>query len=226
VTEPSLRDAVAASSLAGEDAHRDLLESVVETARTIFRARAASITLYDEQADRLVFRSVAGEGSEDLVGQSFPAGEGIAGFVLRSREPLVVEDVTADPRFGRRVAESTGYVPKGLMAVPLLRGDRVLGVLSVLDRPQNAVFTLAEMDLLTLFGRQAAVALDIVERARSARAMLDGQGEGAELAEVAQALDGLEGARRDAAIRLLRALRDLLGDRGSDRAGDGPALRF
>lgn len=205
-----LRAAVAASALAGEQAHAELLQSVVDTARAIFRAQAASITLHDTDADVLVFRAVAGAGADDLVGQSFPAGQGIAGFVLRSREPLTIEDVSADPRFARAVAEGTGYVPKGIMAVPLLRGDRALGVLQVLDRPTDAHFSLAEMELLALFGRQAAIALDVVESARAARAVMDGAGEAAAVARVAEALDALEGERREAGTRLLEALAQVL----------------
>src|SRR5262249_24176192 len=73
-----------------------------------------------------------------------------------------------DPRFARDVAERTGYVPKGLMAVPLLHDERALGVLQVLDRPSKSRFSLEEMELLGLFGTQAAVALDLLRAARRA----------------------------------------------------------
>jgi GAF domain-containing protein len=215
-----LHAAVAASSLAGEEAHHELLQSIVETARSIFGAKASSIILYDEEPDELVFRAATGEGSERLIGTRFGAGEGIAGFVLRSGEPLVVEDVTKDPRFARRVAERSGYVPQGLMAVPLLRGDRTLGVLQVLDRPADARFTLAEMDLLALFGRQAAIALDIVESAAAARSVLADDPEAAAVARVAEALEALEGPRREAGRRLMRALEELLSGSGGPRRGD------
>ena len=85
----------------------------------------------------------------------------------------MIDDVGADPRFSREVAESTGYVPRGLMAAPLVRDERVLGVLSVLDRPADERFTAAEMELLGRFASQAAIALDIVESARGARALLE-----------------------------------------------------
>ena len=61
------------------------------------------------------------------------------------------------------------------MAVPLLVEERALGVLEVLDRPSDSRFTLAEMDLLGLFANQAAIALDLLQRARRARAALDGE---------------------------------------------------
>ena len=103
-------------------------------ARAIFDARASSIFLLDEEADELVLEAVSGEGEGEIVGLRFPSSTGIAGWVLVSRQPLVIDDVSADPRWARNVAERTGYVPKGLMAVPLLHEERTLGVLYVLDR--------------------------------------------------------------------------------------------
>lgn len=206
-----LRAAVAAAALGAEDAHRELLGSVVQTARAIFGARASSVFLLDEPAGELVFAAVSGEGEADLVGRRFPAGTGIAGFTLASRQPLVLEDVSQDPRFNRAAAESTGYVPRGLMSVPLLRGERALGVLQVLDRAAGR-FGLKEMELLGLFAAQAAAALDVLERARRARMVLDdGEDRLAAVARVAEALDGLGGRRGEASERLLVALADVLG---------------
>ena len=208
-----LHAAVAAGVLGVESDFRRLLTSVVEVARAIFRARASSIFLLDEKADELVFEAVAGEGADTLVGQRFPSSTGIAGWVLVTRQPLVIEDVTADPRFGREAAESTGFVPKGLMAVPLLNEERSLGVLEVLDRPSDSRFSMQEMDLLTLFASQAAIALDLLQRAREAQAALADRGDIAVLARVATALrqeEEEDGERKEAGLRLLRALEELL----------------
>ena len=197
-----LRAAVAAATLGAEDAYAELLSSVVEVARAIFGAKASSILLLDEAADELVFAAVSGEGSAGLVGRRFPSSTGIAGWVLVTRQPLVVEDVAEDPRFAEEAAESTGYVPRGLMATPLLRGERGLGVLEVLDRPTSSSFTLAEIDLLGLFASQAAIALDLLLRARTARGALDGSPDDP-LARFAAALGGLD---EDVADVLLDAL--------------------
>jgi GAF domain-containing protein len=205
-----LSAAVAAGALAGEGAHRDLLQSIVEVARVLFAAKAASITLLDEEADELVFEAVAGEGSDTLVGSRFPATQGIAGWVVSARQPIVLDEVGKDPRFSREAAESTGYVPKALIAVPLLRGDRVLGALSVLDRSDDSVFGLEEMELLELFADQAAIALDIVQSARGAGRVLEGSGDLAVVSRLAAALEGLEGERREAAARMLESLTELL----------------
>jgi GAF domain-containing protein len=208
-----LQAAVAAGVLGAEEQFRALLQSIVDVARAIFRAKASSVFLLDEETDELVFEAVAGEGADSLVGQRFPSSTGIAGFVLVSRQPLVIEDVVADPRFSRETAESTGFVPKGLMAVPLLHEERALGVLEVLDRPQDTRFTLAEMELLGLFANQAAIALDLLQRARRAQSALAGQGELAVLARVAAALEGArdeDDTSRETALRLLVELEKLL----------------
>lgn len=205
-----LRAAVAAGVVSAEDSYRALLQSIVEVARAIFAAKASSITLLDEDTDELVFEAVAGEGADTLVGRRMPSGTGIMGWTLTTRQPLVIEDVSADPRHSRETAEETGYVPKGLMSVPLLYEERALGVLQVLDR--STPFTLQEMELLGLFGNQAAIALDLLQRGRRASDALEGADEDLALvARLASALDALEGKRRDAALELMAVLERILG---------------
>lgn len=202
--------AVAAGVLDAEEGFRALLQSTVEVARAIFHARAASIFLLDAEHDELVFEAVAGEGAKTLVGQRFSSSTGVAGWVLVTRQPLVVDDLATETRFSREAAESTGYVPKSLMAVPLLVDERVLGVLEVLDRPSDRPFTLAEMDLLGLFAGQAAIALDLLLRARRARDALAGAGDLAALARLAARLDASDDDARAAGLALLQALERVL----------------
>src|SRR5207248_6731277 len=171
-----VRAAVAAGVMPADEAFRELLQSIVDVARAIFGAKASSVFLLDEESSELVFEAVSGAGADELVGRRFPSGTGVAGWVIASRQSLVIEDVGEDPRFSREVAESTGYVPKGLMAVPLLHEERVLGVLEVLDRPQQAAFSLKEMELLGLFASDAAIALDLPQKSRLARAVREDEG--------------------------------------------------
>jgi len=205
-----LQAAVAAGVLGAEEGHRALLQSTAEVARAIFKARASSIFLLDTETDELVFEAVAGEGAQTLIGQRFPSSTGVAGWALVTRQPLVVDDLTADTRFSQEAAESTGYVPKALMAVPLLVEDRALGVLEVLDRSSEQPFSLADMNLLGLFASQAAVALDLLQRARRARAALAGEGELGALARVAAQLEAAGEEARLAGLELLRSLERLL----------------
>jgi GAF domain-containing protein len=206
-----LRAAVAAGVTGSEDAYRALLSAIVEVARSIFGAKASSILLLDEETQELVFEAVVGEGEETLIGMRFPAGTGIAGWVLATRTPLVIEDVNKDPRFASDVAEDTGYVPSGLMAAPLLHDENALGVLEVLDRPERAHFSLQEMELLGLFANQAAIAVDLLLRARTAEHVLESnEGELGVVAELAASVNALDEDRREAGFKLLRDLADTL----------------
>jgi signal transduction protein with GAF and PtsI domain len=110
------------------------LGSAVEVLRHLFESAACSISLVDDEGAELVFVAADGAGAAEIVGQSVPVGRGIAGWAAMSGQPIAVSDVQADPRFARDVAESTSYVPRTILAAPLMGADGdVLGVLSVLD---------------------------------------------------------------------------------------------
>jgi GAF domain-containing protein len=216
MSEPhDVRAAVAAGVVGSSESFRELLSAIVTVARSIFGAKASSILLLDEDTGELVFEAVVGEGEESLLGVRFPAGRGIAGWVLATRTPLILEDVKNDPRFAGDVAEDSGFVPSGLMAAPLLHEERALGVLEVLDRPERSHFSLQEMDLLGLFANQAAIAVDLLLRARRAEQLLgEGGGDLEVVARLAEIVDGLEDEQRTAGMRLLRDLVGTLGAGG------------
>jgi len=218
---PDRRGAAVAGTLGGDEAtYRELLQSIVDVARAIFAAEAASIFLLDDGADELVFEAVSGRGEDGLVGSRFPSSTGIAGFALVTRQPLVVDDLGADPRFSRDRAEATGYVPTSIVASPLLHDERALGVLSVLDHDPGRPFGLAELELVSRFSTQAAIGLDLLLRARRARASF-GDGDGGRAALVARVAELLDAADDDAGTELLRALEKLLRRPSRKRPGPG-----
>jgi len=207
-----MTDARAAAGMLGgdEETYRELLQSIVDVARSIFGAQASSIFLLDEERDELVFEAVSGRGEGELIGSRFPSSTGIAGFALVTRQPLVVDDLESDPRFSQDRARATGYVPSGIVASPLLHDERALGVLSVLDRAPDRPFGLAELELLSRFSTQAAIGLDLLLRARRARESLVDDGSAALVSRVAALVDD---ADDDAGRRLLEALERVLATR-------------
>jgi GAF domain-containing protein len=214
MSDNDLHAAVAAGVLGAEDEYRHLLQATVEVARAIFAAKASTIFLYDEATDELVFEAVSGEGSEALLGHRIPSSTGIVGWTLVTRQPLVLDDVSEDPRWGgQEIAERTGYMPKGLMSVPLLHEEEAVGVLQVLDRWQEGRFSLEEMELLGLFANQAAISLALLRKARAAKSVLEGGStDMTAVARLASNLDALEGPKRRAAAELLSSLETLLKD--------------
>jgi GAF domain-containing protein len=137
-----------------------LLASIVEAAARIFGAAAASIMLVDEAEGMLEFKVAHGASNRNLVGTRMPLNQGIAGYVAMSGQPIAISDVAQDTRFNQDFAKSTGYVPRSILAAPLLAGERVIGVMEVLDKINAPSFGMQDMELLGLFARQAALAIE------------------------------------------------------------------
>jgi hypothetical protein len=139
---------------------------------TLFGAEAASIALYDAATDQLVFRVAAGEQGRGVVGLSVPPTQGLVGYVYQSGEAIALSDVASDARFGRAFAESTGYVPRSIVAVPLVDDHGTIGVLEVLDKRDSASFSLRDVELAAVFARQAAVAISASRVERDSGALI------------------------------------------------------
>ena len=166
VSEPG-QTRTAASS--GRDlSQRRLLQSIVEVARSVFGAAAASVFLVDQESGELVFEAVCGEGEEHLVGSRFPGDTGIAGWVASSGQPLLVDDVSLNPQFAPDAAKSTGYVPRSIMAAPLISDGECLGVLEVLDRGARERGELGDVDLLGLLAAEVGMAVELLSPAGKA----------------------------------------------------------
>ena len=181
----------------------ELLRSLTETARRLFGAAACSLALLSDDDSELIYTIAAGEGADDVTGMRIPASHGIAGWVVQSGQPIAVSDLAADSRFSPGLAEQTGYVPRAILAVPVETPQRMLGVISLLDRDARRPGAEQDMVLLSLFADQAALALASVEQfSRLGRELL------AALASAA-AGDDLVQALRQAADRQTAADPDL-----------------
>jgi GAF domain-containing protein len=202
--DDSLRDALRAVALRVEAARRltppgseAVLRSIVDATVVLFGAEAASIALYDPTRDRLVFEVAAGEQGDGVIGLAIEPSQGVAGYVFATGQPLALSDVARDARFGRAAAEHTGYVPRSIVAVPLVDDDGVIGVLEVLDK-RVGTFDLRDIELAGVFARQATVAIrssrlerDTASLLREVLAGRDGPGRDLE-AVVADAVAGLD----------------------------------
>jgi GAF domain-containing protein len=129
--------------------------------------------------------------------------------------------VLSDPRFDQEAAKRTGYVPRSIAAVPLIDGQSPIGVLQVLDKQSTPTFSLRDMELLAVFARQAATAIEASKVQRDTGRLLRevlrqvGEGELSEdqvegLAEVAtDALDRDEEAPFWRLVDLVSRMRDM-----------------
>ena len=170
-----------------------LLHSIVETAARIFGAAAASILLVNEAEEALEFKVSFGSADHDLVGTKFPYDKGIAGYVFMTGQPIATSNVREDRRFDQDFAKSTGYVPNSILATPLISSDdRIIGVMEVLDKIDEASFDMQDMELMALFAQQVALAIDQSQQTESiTQTLINGlkrlaeeDGDSAELGEV------------------------------------------
>jgi GAF domain-containing protein len=149
-----------------------VLRSIVEAAVLLFEAEAASLALFDAARNVLVFRVAAGAQGEGVVGLEIPPDRGLVGYVFSTGQALAISDVARDPRFGRSFAEKTQYVPRSIVAVPLVDDHGTVGVLEVLDKRTEASFSIRDVELAGVFARQASVAIRASRVERDVAALL------------------------------------------------------
>jgi GAF domain-containing protein len=182
----------------------ELLRSLTETARRLFGAAACSLALLSDDDSELIYTTAAGEGADDVTGMRISSSHGLAGLVVQSGQPIAISDVASDPRFSRGVAEQTGYVPRTILAVPVETPQRMLGVISLLDRDERRPGAEQDMALLSLFADQAALALASVDTFGALgrvllAALADAAADGDLAVALRQAADGLPAADADLA---------------------------
>lgn len=138
----------------------ELLTKIMEGARQICEVGADSILLLDKKKDELYFRIALGEKGDEIKKITLPVEEGIAGWVAKSGEPLIVNDVSADPRFSKKIDDVTKFKTKSILCVPIRFKDEILGVIEVLNKSNEKGFTDTDLQYLTVLASQAAVALN------------------------------------------------------------------
>lgn len=148
----------------------EVLDRIMTTSRELMQADASSLMLLDEKSGELVFQVAQGQVGERLrEGFRLPRGQGIAGFVCESGQPLLVEDAYKDPRFHKDFDERTGYRTHSILCVPLKVKDRIIGVSQVINKLDGTPFTQEDLETFTDLCRHAAIA---IENARMHEALL------------------------------------------------------
>ncbi|MFH0963355.1 MAG: HD domain-containing phosphohydrolase [Planctomycetota bacterium] len=133
-----------------------LLDVCLALVNQRLRIQRSSIMLYDRASDSL--RVVAARGSHiRLLGKTVPIGEGVAGHVARTREPLLVPNILEDGRFD--VSRSTNYETGSFCCVPLTFQDELLGVINVNDTLSGGPFDKTHLDILSTVAKQISVAI-------------------------------------------------------------------
>ena len=164
--------AAAAGTIASPVTHARLLQLIVETAADVIGARAGALFLVDEAHNELTFEVAIGPKAAEVKRIRLPHGQGVAGLVAVSGQPMAIADAGSDPRHARDIAQLIGYYPETILCVPLFYGDHLTGVLELLDKIGAPAFNAADMSTLGLFANQAAVAIEQSRTHRNLAALL------------------------------------------------------
>jgi len=146
---------------------QNLLQRIVEEAARLLATNAGGLYLYDEEAGELEV-AVSHAPEQDYRGLRMKVGEGLAGKVVETGEPMAVADYASWP--GRSPKwDDTRW--RSAVASPLKWGDRILGViyLTSLSPHEREPFDVDDLRLLSHFAQQAAVAVENAHLVESLR---------------------------------------------------------
>ena len=165
VPRPLKRLIEAHQSLADMESLEALLPVLLDLARNVTNAEAASIMLYDEKREVLQFAAAKdeflGEQASEVLKSAveLKKGEGIAGWVAQNKQPINIEEAQKDHRFSGKADVKTGFITRNLLCAPLLYGEDLIGVINVLNSKDKPCFDGFDESLLECFADLAGTAI-------------------------------------------------------------------
>ena len=134
-----------------------LLKVIAEETKIAIQADRCTVFMLDKDKNELWSKVALGLGSQEI---RFPADKGLAGYVVKTGEPLNIPDAYNDPRFNSDIDKETGYKTKTILCMPIKNNNQeIIGAFQVLNK-NNGVFTKGDEDLLVAIGGSASIALE------------------------------------------------------------------
>ncbi len=141
---------------------KQLLLKCMESVCSVIDAEASSLMLLDKATGRLHLSVPTGPVKDEIKGQIIPRNKGVAGWVLDSEEPYLVNDMSESKEFFGDISED--FKTRNMVCVPMFGSNKeVIGIMQALNKKDGKGFT--EKDIPVLETLAAHVALSI-EKAR------------------------------------------------------------
>ena len=142
----------------------ELLELIIDTATRMVEAKASSLLLLDKKTKKLHFKVATGEKGEEVMKFEVNLGQGIAGYVAESGEPLLIPEVSKDPRWYKEISESVGFQTRSIACVPMKVNGEIIGVVEIIDKEDGSPIRNEDMNTLTVFAELASKAIGNAQR--------------------------------------------------------------
>jgi diguanylate cyclase (GGDEF)-like protein/PAS domain S-box-containing protein len=133
-----------------------LLQAILERAIKLINASGGELGLYNASTETITIAACHNMPKDDT-GTTIQSGQGALGIVVQTGKPLLLGDYKT---WNGRLSSFIDWPYRDVIAVPLLVKERVLGVIALTDAREDHQFTEKNMQLLTLFAQQAAIAID------------------------------------------------------------------
>lgn len=137
-----------------------LLHYIIVTATELLHTEAASILLVDERTEQLFFAAATGESQDGLRKIKVPLDSSIAGKIYQKGQPMIVGDVTTDPRHYSFVDQSISFQTRSLLGVPMEVRNRRIGVLEAINKLNGEPFNAEDIKVLSVMAEHATVAIE------------------------------------------------------------------
>ncbi len=111
----------------------EILGAIMDKMAQFFGPERWSMLMVDDKCDELYYAIAVGENTESLKGLRVPMGEGVAGWVASTGNPLVVPDVALDPHWSAFANKHPDLKIKSIACVPVRSGNKTLGVIQLLN---------------------------------------------------------------------------------------------
>lgn len=135
----------------------EVLEQILRSAGKAFSFHTGVVYLRSREKDTFLPVAATGPYARQLRSGAVYLGEGLLGMAAAEQEPEIVFDSRADRRAGNE--ESLCQVMRSLLIIPLLSGREVLGLM-VLGEKRPLAFDEKHLHIMTVLGRQAAIAVE------------------------------------------------------------------
>lgn len=144
-----------------------LMTDIMENSKVLMNAEASSLLLYDPGDDKLHFMVATGEKGNVIKQFSVEMGQGIAGWTAAHRKASLVDDCYQDSRFNPAFDRESSFTTRSMICVPLIRNEKLLGVMQVINKKGGGVFDADDLSLFEILASQCAIAIenhDLIQR--------------------------------------------------------------
>ena len=137
-----------------------LLKTIMEESAELLDGETSSLFLYDPEENDLYFEVVVGDMGEEAKSIRVPLDRGVVGAAATERKTQIMEDSKSDSRHFGKVDASSGFVTRNLVAAPMTRNERLIGVLEVLNKKGDGTFDEMDVKILEIVAEHAAAAIE------------------------------------------------------------------